>query len=254
MIDENKFHNFTIGITTFSKRFDLVKKLVSQIRGYSNCDIILTINGEHNQDLGEDYRKNIINLCIEYVNVYPIFYTEMRSLSKLWNMMAIHSKTDWILILNDDLEIVQDELWEKIFYHVNIDKPELYIINRSFSHFFVHKKLLDDIGYFDERLLGFGTEDGDFMWRYERKYNKQIPDLSIHGIVNLKNDMSHDNIRKYSKYSSFNNEFCFMVDNSKYKHDPNGVAGPFSYPISLRLENEKQYPYEIFFMENKNNL
>ena len=48
---------YTIVITTFSKRFDLVTNLITQIREVTKNPIILTINGERDGVLNEEYRK-----------------------------------------------------------------------------------------------------------------------------------------------------------------------------------------------------
>jgi hypothetical protein len=246
---------FSIGITTFSKRFSYVETLVSQLRTYTGADILISVNGYYNKNFNNEYRKKILSLCSNYDNIYPIFFPEQRGLSKLWNTLIIHSKTDWCLLLNDDVEVLSHDF---VLYGQNNlnETPDLFRINRSFSHFFVHKKLIDDLGYFDERLLGFGEEDGDIFYRYIEKYNGWISDAQIHGFKSLVIDVRDEEIISIGggKYSKFNNDFCFNMENSKYVDDPNGIKGVFSPTKKKNLPDINLYPYEKFFMENKNKL
>ena len=105
-------NNFTVAITTFSKRFNYLESLVRQIREYTNNDILISINGDYEEKFNDDYRKNVLSLCLNYENVFPIFFPEQRSLSKLWNTLIIHSKTDWCLVLNEDIEIINSDVFE----------------------------------------------------------------------------------------------------------------------------------------------
>ena len=58
----------TIGITTFSKRFDMLSTLIEQIRTYITDPIIITINGEqqfdnaHSVNFDNSYRKKVLEL------------------------------------------------------------------------------------------------------------------------------------------------------------------------------------------------
>lgn len=244
---------FTIGITTFSKRYNYIEKLVNQIRSYAKHDILIAINGDYKQDFNEEYRKQILNLCLKQERVYPIFFPEQRGLSKLWNTLMIHSKTNWCLLLNDDVEVLNGDI---IPFGENLpDTPNMHRINGSFSHFFVHKKCIDDLGYFDERLLGFGEEDGDIFFRYIEKYNKWIQDSYINGLNNLVVDVRDENIKRgVGKYSAFNRDFCFFIENCKYVPDSSGITGCFGMPMRKNLQDLNQYPYEKFFQENKEKL
>ena len=245
--------NFTIAITTFSKRFNYLESLVKQIREYANNDILIAINGDYQEKFNDDYRKNVLSLCLNYKNVFPIFFPEQRSLSKLWNTLIIHSKTDWCLVLNEDIEIMNSDIFK--FGENLSDEPDLTYVNGSFSHFFVHKKLIDDLGYFDERLLGFGEEDGDIFFRYIEKYNKWIKNSYIGGLNDLRVDIRDEKIKSgVGKYSAFNKDFCFNIENCKYVPDENGINGCFGMKMRKNLSDINLYPYEKFFMDNKHKL
>jgi hypothetical protein len=253
--------NLTIGITTFSKRFSYLEKIIEQIRKFVDYDILITVNGDYNENFNNDYRKNILNLCLKYDNVYPIFFTEQRGLSKLWNTLIIHSKNDWNLLLNEDIEIESNDIFNIFQNDPVFDTEELIRINGSFSHFFVHKKQIDELGYFDERFLGFGEEDGDITYRYLKMYKKYFIDRSAGGISNLVIYDRDENIKPgIWKYSLFNRVFAgFMNDDTidipkKYIADENGIRGMFDFSVRTNLQNIKQYPYENFFNKNKTKL
>jgi hypothetical protein len=188
-------------------------------------------------------------------NIFPIFFPEQRGLAKLWNTLIIHSKDEWNLILNDDIEITKEFVFQQSDF-LN-KEPDLYIVNGSFSHFYIHKKFIDEIGYFDERFLGFGYEDIDMIFRYFEKNNRSITNIyDVDGLHNLCIDVKDDNIRYYgTKYSSFNQEFALKIDNPKYVKNENGIATPlFGFPVIKNLEDIIQYPHEKFYYENRNKL
>jgi len=246
--------SLTIGITTFSKRFDLVSKLINQIREINKTDkILLCINGEKDGNFNEEYRENILNLCVKYNDVFPIFFIEMRGLSKMWNTLVVNSDKENILLLNDDLEIYEPTIFEQIKTHMNsADYNGFTRINNSFSHFLIDKNVIDDLGYFDERLLGFGEEDGDIYYRCIKK-NVKITDTNIIGFNNLISNIRHDEVKNgIGKYSKFNRDFIY-----EYKYLPDQTSpfkGMFDSPMKQLIEDVKLYPYETFFKENKNNL
>ena len=251
---EKNFYNmeYTIGITTFSKRYDYVVKLISQIRDFTDKKIILAINGEKDGQFNDKYRQKILQFCSVYENVYPIFFIETRGLCKLWNTIMINSSDDNLLILNDDLEILSDDIFKGID---SINTPEfngLTKVNSSFSHFFVSKNIMSEIGYFDERLLGFGEEDGDVTYRLLKK-NVNINSIFVNGVVNIVSEVRHDHIKAgIGKYSMFNREFIY---NEKYKKNlTSPYKGMFDTPMEQILEDTNQYPYEKFFKENKDKL
>jgi hypothetical protein len=244
----------TIGITTFSKRFGLLSKLINQIREVNTSDnILICVNGEQNGNFDNQYRKNILDLCLKYDKVYPIFFIEMRGLSKMWNTLIINSNEENILLLNDDLEIYDNRVFETIKSYIKSTEFHGFTrINHSFSHFLVNKKTIDILGYFDERLLGFGEEDGDIYYRC-LKNNIKIYDIHINGFNNLVSNIRHENVKSgIGKYSKFNRDFIY---NEKYKTDFNSpYRGMFDSPMKELLDNENQYPYEKFFNKNKCNL
>jgi hypothetical protein len=246
--------NFDIGITTFSLRFDFLNDLVKKIRGLNvQNNIYITINGEKEGNFNEDYRKKVLELCLNYENIYPIFFTEIRGLSKMWNTLSIHSTKNDILILNDDIDVSTDNLFRVVSSHIESSEYfGLSIFNNTFSFFVINKNLLDSIGYFDERLIGFGEEDGDIMFRLHKLLGKRVNRLNVSGLNNIISDIRHEEIKNgIGKYSFFNRDFIF---NEKYFCEGDIYYFPESIDCTQKLEDKNQYPYEKFFQENKKRL
>ena len=245
---------FNIAITTFSKRFNYVSNLIHQIRQHCDNKIHLIINGEKDGNFNENYRNGVLELCLKYKSVYPVFFTEIRGLSKMWNTSLILSNSEDVLILNDDIEIHSNDIFEKTNKIVNnLNYKGLCRLNGTFSHFVANKNVIGSIGYFDERLLGFGEEDGDTVYRLIKN---KIPlnEAPVSGLVNIICNVRHEDVKGHSngKYSEFNRNFIY---NQKYKKDLNSdIQGMFDYPMAELLENIEQYPHEKFFLENKHKL
>jgi len=244
---------FNIAITTFSKRYGYIENLIPQIRQHTDNNILLIVNGEKNGEFDDEYRKKILTLSASYVNVFPIFYIETRGLCKLWNTAIVSSNDDDILVLNDDIEIISKDIFDITSEVINADYYNgLTVINESFSHFIVNKITIDKIGYFDERLLGFGEEDGDITFR-ALKNGIRINNVRVNGVINIVSNIRHEHIiAGIGKYSSFNRKFIY---NDKYEPNLNGqYKGMFDTFMDQKLEDIKLYPYEEFFRANKNNL
>jgi len=247
---------YTIGITTFSKRLNFLTTLVKQVRQFTSEDVIIAVNGDNKSEFNNQYRKDVLTLCLQYDNVYPIFFTEFRGLPKMWNTIAIHSKNDLLCIMNDDIEITGNNLFTWLG-GTNVQTSEtITILNGSFSHYIVTKQLLEKLKYFDERFLGFGHEDGDMMYRHIEMLNKDVSNVSMHGIHNITSGVRDDNVRNsFGKYSEFNHEFLVGRFGPKYKPADNPkIFTSFSPHMYKFMEDSDQYPYETFFRKNKENV
>ena len=261
-MDNDDIHpeKITIGITTFEARFEqYFVPLLLRIREYAGneVEVIVAINGENDQPFGEDYRKKILSFVANQVNVYPIVFPRFRGLSKLWNSIVIHATNDKILMLNDDIMIEKREFMTDVCNTIRRNEGRMFLINRSWSHFMINRDEVDELGYFDERLLGIGEEDGDMTWRYISRYGREIPTFKIKGIDNFAEATTKTykpvNIqtRSGSKYSLFNRRFMFE---EKYKASTEGVRGMFDEPVILNIDMNQQYPYEAFYRLRKKDL
>lgn len=246
--------NLTICIVTFKKRLNLFKNLVSNIKTiYPDINILVAINGEYQEDFCNTYREDILNFISSQKNVFPIMVPEFRSLAKLWNTLLIFSKTEYNLVLNDDVVFCEQNILETIQEYSNQTKSQLFTINYSWSHYVITKTILDDLGYFDERLLCLGHEDGDMVWRYIKMYGNNIPNISISGIYNIADYESKPTNMDCTVDNKPTFNFTFIEE--KYKKDTSSnISGMFGSPHSKHIEDYNQYPYEKFYYKNKNNL
>jgi len=247
-------NNFTIGITTFDKRFDMLQSLIKSIRAYASNDIVVTVNGNFNEPLDESYRSESLKFFSAYSNIYPIYFTELRGLAKMINTIFINSRTENVLILNDDLEIAGSEFFEDLDNAFDRLTDIIKLQNTwysSFSHYIAKKSFMDELGYYDERLLGFGEEDGDISYRYIQKFNREVPSCGVRQLNHLCSETRQPVKPGIGKYSFYNRDYMFS---EKYKLGEGSVQGMFDAPAAMLKPTEKQYPYEKHFMDNKHKL
>lgn len=244
-----------IGITTFKERFDThFKLLLEDIKGFP---AIIAVNASYKDGLCKDYCKEMLKLLSYYDNITPIFYQQMRGCAKMWNDLIIHSPSSHILISNDDNRIINcQKLLEDCSNHSKT--CDFFKINRCMSHFVAGKEVMIKLSWFDERYLGFGEEDGDIMWRYLKMFGQPIPNYENSNIENHSSNIIDQNIKTYyGKYTEFNRQFCYCENNDykipcKYVPDPEGLQSTYGEKMKQQLPDIIQYPYEEFFIKNKN--
>lgn len=246
--------NYSVVITTFDKRFEefLVPLIASIKRQRPNIEIVVTINGPGKGYFDEVYRANVLTYLAQFKNVYPAMFPNFQSLAKMWNRGALTASHNRILVLNDDLNIQSsgDACFFDGLEAAMSKQQSTFIINGSFSHFILNKQELIEVGFFDERLLGLGEEDGDFFWRYHQKYQREIPNVDIGLIDNVHSDTADDGYTKGIRTASkFNRDF---IKNTKYTNTLlGGYKGMFDNKVKQILPDEKQYPYEQFYLDRK---
>lgn len=255
---------YSIGITTFRRRIDLVKTLIKSIRNYNeSVPILVAINADLGEPLDEEFRKDILNFCSHHDFLYPLVFASFTGLSKMWNSLIIHSPKDFILILNDDLKIEKSNFLNKIEEQIVTKKTndietkrDLLLINGSWSHFLVSKKIIDDLGYFDERLIAFGEEDGDMVWRFINKYGHWPESLRVHGIRNEGEGyrIPAKNFEVFDAGHVFRPKFNREFASCKYEPSEHGIKGMFPQKMRQKIMDVQQYPYERFKEENYKNL
>lgn len=249
----------TIGITTFEHRFErYFKPLLTELRKHdSEINIVVAINGEHNQQFNEEYRSDLLRFLSAQPKTFPVFFPSFRGLAKLWNTIIIHANENHVLMLNDDIMIQSPSAIKKVRKAILDMEGRSFTINRSWSHFLISREEIDALGYFDERLLGIGEEDGDIAWRYFERYNRPVADVKIRSFDNYAEETVHTykptNIQCHSgtKYSLFNRKFIFE---SKYSPAPHGIKGMWDTPMTAVQPTANQYPNERFYRTHCNDL
>lgn len=262
----------TIGITTFRNRLETVTHQIDSIRSISeNITILLAINSNYKEELDEEYRKNILNVCVRYNGVYPLFFPKFTGLAKMWNNLIVHAATPFVYIMNDDLVITNSKLFDSIIDYIKkietLDQ-ELFEAPSGYSHYVISKNIAHELGYFDERFIGFAEEDGDLYWRYVSRFLKKPVKLPVAGIHNMEMNREPGKFDSNFDFSAakedplyqfmpperhtprFNTEFRMM----KYKPNESGVQGMFQFKMAKCVKDEKQYPYEKFIQDNQDNL
>lgn len=248
---ENK--NYSIGVLTYFRRFDdWLKPLIIEIkRQRPNIEIVISINGEVNEDFHEDYRKNVLLFLSEYTKTFPVFYPRFRSMSKMWNTNATLCTQENCLLLEDDI-VLEDGFFDE--YEKQLDgrlnsNMHSFIINGSYSAFSVNKREMIKVGWFDERFLGLGHEDGEFTNRYNRimKYNSNsFNSISINSCKNVEGFEKLDQLIKQE----------VRISGQRPSNNFNGRYSKFNDEIRDYIyENPNQaiqYPYEEFYLDNKN--
>ncbi|MDG1476884.1 MAG: hypothetical protein P8Q14_07035 [Vicingaceae bacterium] len=204
---------YSIGVVTYVNRYEihflpLIKRLVTV---FPETQITIAINGYYDADIQKEYLAKITGLLKMYQNVNFITYNTGQSLSKLWNQLIIHSKTNKTFIFNDDIKIASS-FRTKLEASGILDEP-CGLINASWSHFLMSNKIIKKNGWFDERFPGVGYEDQDYEIRLVLN-GITIKDFKVGGLKNLvfkTTDFSYgENVETdFEKYSSDNGKVFF---------------------------------------------
>ncbi len=204
--------SLSIGVVTYLARFDdyfkpLIKKLYSTFPDY---DIVVFLNGHYDQEKQIHFLQEATSFLAKYPNVRYLTNVTHHPLARGWNWLILMAMRENIILLNDDL-MINTEIRH------NLEKlssfPDIFIINGSWSHFVINKKIIRQVGWFDERFLGIGYEDFDYIFRLAMQ-GITVKNISLHGIFNYEapsTDASWAIISEVTagKYSKVNQEFFF---------------------------------------------
>ena len=225
---------FSFGIVTYVDRYELffVTFIKSLVFLFPNIEIVVAVNGYHNQVIQNEYLAKIKTYTSNFKNVKLLIYSKPESLSKLWNQIIINSKSNKIFIFNDDIKV---SLFFKYFlFRSEIFKDEIALINRSWSHFMISKSIIKKNGWFDERFPAVGNEDEDYESRLVAN-NINLKSYVINGIKNeiylTKNFSYGSNIESINnKYVKANKIFF----DKKWKTSADYFPGSFFVQILNR--------------------
>jgi hypothetical protein len=258
---------YSIAITTFVHRLEKYYKPLMNSISYMRPDIdkVVFVNGQHKKDFDQDYRKEIMRFSSLCPRTYLLMSPIVRGCSFMWNTMFNFTNTNYILTINDDVIINPGffDDFESMLHENSELGHESFRINYCFSHFCVYRQDLFDVGYFDERLLGFGEEDGDWLWRWEVAKQRSMRCYHSSKIINCVDNASTngENMVKHDlgggKYSAFNRrmlfeqmyEFPAIPDPTRPTH-----TGMFGCIAQMREENKtpNHYPVEKFYRDRIN--
>jgi len=258
---------YSVTIQTFVHRFDTYfKPLMSSIcKMRPDVDKIIFVNGQHKKDFDQTYRTDIMKFAADCPRTYLIMSPIVRGCSYMWNTCFNHTNTPYCLNLNDDVTLLDgffDE-YEQMLAHNSKLKDESFRINFSFSHYSLYRQDLFDVGYFDERLISFGEEDGDWMWRWEVAKKRTMRVYGTNRIVNHYDDQTSASthaenmikLDKGSKYPKFNTEWIFknkyQADDPSNPNKPSAIS-MYGRPIQMRdgAYTPTYYPAEKWYRDN----
>ena len=249
--------NYSIAITTFDKRFEeFLVPLITNIKlERPDAEIIITANGSCRAPFNEDYRRALLAFLANHCSCFPVVFPTFQSLAKMWNRGILNASNEQVLVLNDDLHIptgTANGFFNQLEQAL-ATQGGTFKINGSFSHYMICKSDLIDVGFFDERLLGLGEEDGDFFWRFHEKFGKEIPSVNLPHIDNICSDIADDGYTKGIRTAAkFNRDY---IKNIKYRESLlGGYKGMFDKRVKKQIADEVQYPYEAFYRNNMNNV
>lgn len=226
-----KIPSYSITIQTYVHRFEpYFKPLLARVhKQRPNVEKVVFVNGQHKEKFDENYRREMLQYASYFSNTFLLMSPIVRGCAFMWNNSINYTSGDYVLVLSDDV-IVLDGFFDEFEAMLATNHElgdESFRINTHWGHFCMYRQDVLDItnrvGYFDERLIGFGEEDGDWMWRYQDRFNRHMRNYGTNKMpyntdekcLPGKNTRTHSN----SKYSAFNREFM----ESKMEMDPNST-------------------------------
>jgi hypothetical protein len=237
----------SIVITTFEARFTTCLNMISKIReGEETRPIFVLINADSNNQYHASARSDFLRALSEFQSVFPICLGRKLGMAALWNTGVRLSGSDYIILLNDDLSVHKSTIKTTVDALLEqCESQNLVLLNDSFSHFAISRKCISLIGWFDERFLGFGEEDGDYIFRFEEHFGSRPKTIYSNGLSNHSSEIGYDEILSNvgNKYSLFNT--CFL--RSKYSFNGGPHQGSFGFPATKIINELNPYPLDDYY-------
>lgn len=288
MTDPNSKKSYTIGFMTYEHRFHShFMPLFTEIhRQRPDVEKVVFFNGQYKENFNQDFRRSCLAEMSKYDHTYVHVSPVFRSFSHMVNTNVNLSTNENTLILSDDNVVSPSFLND--YENALQEQGGSFIINGSFAHFSLSREDIINVGYFDERFLGIGEEDGEWDFRYAKYHN--VPDYvnqpfydvafpghhcPTHGgmlspLVKINSIMHHNesntneckNMEIVSgKYSAYNRKF---IHSKLLVEEPDHVDGEYTregtYVRKVQMKNGLQsgtpnfYPGQLNFWENGDKL
>lgn len=237
--------DFSIVITTFEDRqmqscLPLIKSL--RQNGVGN-PLVVVLNGVYGRKVDPSLRADFVKEANAFQDVSFVMSRSMIPLARCWNLGIQMSNSSVCVVLNDDLAVNGRGLLSDLERLAETaSECGLALGNGSFSHFALSKDCLSSIGWFDERYLGIGEEDGDYAWRFEDHFGVPPQTSALSSIRNLDDPSRGEFITGIGKYSLANRVFMQM----KFELHSGTVKGMFDDVSIRRLSEIDPYPHWRF--------
>lgn len=236
-------NDYSIGVVTYVARFEeFFMPIIRQLTEvFPDKEIVCIINGHPDLASQIKYLKHVTAFMARYPNVRYLSYETHQPLSKCFNWLLMMSFAKRMLILNDDLSL--NLLFRRDFEKALADNPDLFIINHSWSHFVISKDIVKKVGWFDERFLATGQEDGDYRSRMENA-GLEVKEAKCLGVINYiapQKDAGWQNMSAVSKQSGKTSEINDEFFNKKFSPNGKNKYGDSSFRINPGMETPMFY-------------
>jgi hypothetical protein len=260
--------NYTIAVMTFVHRYEpsflpLFREICRQ---RPEKDKIVFVNGQYKEAFHQDFRKNILEELSKHPNTYVHMSPQYRGFSHMVNTCINTAATTDTLILSDDNRIAPSFF---DFYEGCLGRqPRSFLLSGQYAHFSIHRDDIKEVGWFDERLLGMGEEDGEWDFRYSKFHN--VPNSRHMGVpIENTNTIWHENIGingdsvtnkntkiHSGKYSVYNRDFMMarLKFEEEWKEGEYTRQGPYGRPVQIHDDVPNYYPGQLDFWENGDKL
>lgn len=241
--------NVGIIITTFEQRFQVYAlPLISSLRKSVSYPIYLVVNGNYEGPASAEATQTLILRLAGFKNVFPIFFGSLQGCASLWNTGIKHSNLSANFVFNDDISVNENTIAQELELAIDqLSNASLITINHSWSHFLISRDCINSVGDFDERFLGFGEEDGDYIERIYQQTGAKPSNILLTGFVNLIDHSREESIAGgVGKYSLFNK--CLI--HLKYPH-LNTLEAPLEgakIPQELDMESIRKFKDSLYPM------
>lgn len=187
--------NFFIGIPTVNRADLLNEALKKYVIDFPNTKIIIVDNGRQ-------------NIWRDHKNIWIAKQQKNLGVAGSWNLLLKHQLKIWdnALILNDDIYLGKTE--EDINVILELFENDDMILGKgvNWSVFLIRKRLVEQIGYFDENIYPAYFEDNDFAYRMylagKTKVNTEMlnPVIYRNSMTIQKNPELNHNFEKNRQY------------------------------------------------------
>lgn len=251
-------NDYSIGVVTYVNRYNTYFKpnILNLLKYFPDKQIICIINGHPNKINNIAYLKEITS-WLSSLNIQYVTFEDHQPLARCWNWIMLMSSAQNNLFLNDDILIKEN--FRQDFEKYLVDEVDFFAINGSFSHFFLNKSVVKKIGWFDERFLGIGQEDGDYLIRMAKE-GVELKNIFCRDILNFiapGDDPSFQNISAMKgKYSDINVQFMakkwFFNHLTKENFEPDIEFFWNKEEYKVRLKDGMETPefYDFSLLDN----
>lgn len=225
----------TISLTTYIERFESsTQKCLGKVcEMFPQDQIILVANGHYDTDKQLIYLRKLREFCARYPNVELYDYVNPVPASKLVNTAVLKSRNEVRMGMNDDMQL--SLLFRRFLRISGVLNEKFSLINNTWSSVIIHKSVVRQVGFWDERLPEVGGEDDDYAARCALA-NIEIKNYNTMSICSQnKKVKSRDKLNSWGKdmrlqkhgYSDLNHDF---LHNQKWETSKEPFEGATFVP------------------------